>query len=124
MDLSVPDPFQRVRCGRDGWYGGTVFQGTTYTTRRAVRWNRFFRYHKYHQTLHPEASTRIVWASRSPVHSRGCFVATMGGTVRLVYRVDKSDKRMGTCERFTFGVGMVPKPSARDVLGGFEPVVD
>ena len=31
---------------------------------------------------------------------------------------------MRICERFTFGVGAVPKPPARDVLGGFEPVVN
>ena len=49
--------------------------------------------------LLPEGSTRIVWASRSPVHSSGCVVATTGGTVRLVNRVDKSDKRVnGTVE--------------------------
>ena len=28
-----------------------------------------------------------------PVHSSGCVVATTGGTVRLVHRVDKSDKK-------------------------------
>ena len=31
---------------------------------------------------------------------------------------------LGSCERFTFGVGAVPKPAARAVLGGFEPVVN
>ena len=43
--------------------------------------------------LRPEGSTRFVRASGSPVHSGGCVVATTGGTVRLVNRVDKNDKR-------------------------------
>ena len=30
----------------------------------------------------------------------------------------------GEGERYTFGVGAVPKSSARDVLGGFEPVLN
>ena len=42
--------------------------------------------------LRPEGSTRFVRASGSPVHSSGSLVTTMGGTVRLVNRVDKSDK--------------------------------
>ena len=50
--------------------------------------------HVHH--LLPDGSTRIVWAWRSPVRSSGSFVTTMGGTVRLVNRVDKSDKSEST----------------------------
>jgi hypothetical protein len=44
-------------------------------------------------------------------------------------RVLKASQRvpwpsLGPRERFTFGICAVPKPSARDVLGGFEPVVN
>ena len=46
--------------------------------------------------LRPEGSTRFVRASGSPVHSSGCVAATTGGMVRLVHRVDKSDKRKGS----------------------------
>ena len=43
--------------------------------------------------LRSEGSTRFVRASGSPVHSSGSLDTTMGGTVRLVNRVDKSDKK-------------------------------
>ena len=43
--------------------------------------------------LRSEGSTRFVRASGSPVHSSGSLDTTMGGTVRLVTRVDKSDKK-------------------------------
>ena len=50
-----------------------------------------------YEHLRTEGSTRLVWASGSPVHSSGCVVATTGGTVRLVHRVDKSDKKCAKC---------------------------
>jgi hypothetical protein len=72
------------------------------TRKKQICYEHFFRNFfsengtgNYH--VHPlltEGSTRFVWASRSPVHSGGCVVATTGGTVRLVNRVDKSDKRI------------------------------
>ena len=43
---------------------------------------------------------------------------------KLVRNITHRDDDDPQCERFTFGVGAVPKSSARDVLGGFEPVVN